>query len=323
MKERGDSGETAARGGLGRRGRYARLLGGAVVTGFWLAMMVSLVRNHLLPARGGGEGRRLDVAGLAEDWRDLEEWMEVCWGGAPIGVAMGSVEALEGGLGFRLVSRASLELSAGPLKKSVRFWAVAKLDGDLLLDSFRVFARAGPGSLDLNGFVWEDRLCLKFWSPTGALRRAYWPLEEPISLLEALRPLAARRIDLEEGATYRVAAFDPIWFGRAGEAKIEVLGRETIEVGGRRVEATRVVTTLAGQRTTSWVGEDRSVLRYEILEGLTLEATDRERVLARHPDFATKPALPQFDVEEFAYNLELIDLSQGSPLESLGRLLGP
>jgi len=297
-----------------------RTVWGVFVVGFWLVMMASLVRTYLLPLRHAPAGETLEAATLADGWQDFEEWMEVRSRDRRLGFTAVSMRKEKQNGGYRVVSRASLDVAA-PAKARIDMTAVAQLNGDFQLDSFWVHVAAPLLALDVSGFVWGERLYVKFVVPNDKARRAYWPLEQPVSLLEALRPLAARKIDLEEGAEYRVRAFDPIWFGGAGEAVIRVGARQAIQVGGQTVDASPVETILAGRRSVAWVDDSRTIVRYEILEGLTFERVGRDAALQARPDFPAEPALPRFEVDEYAQSLELMDLSQGNPLGTLAGIL--
>lgn len=300
-----------------------RILLGVLIVGVWLAMMTSLVRNHLSPPPMATGGEQLNAEVFAEDWSDIEEWMEFRWMGGEAGAAMASVRAMGGDeKGYRLDSRAQLNFAKMP-GAGIHFSAAATLSEDFALDSFVAIFEAAGSKLDARGFVWGERLYFQFSSGLkgGARRSAFWPLDGPISLMESLRPLVARKIDLSQGAVYRIKAFDPVWFGMAGEAVIEVKGQETIELAGESLRATRVETTLAGRKTIAWVDESRSVLRYQMMEGLTLERSEREEVLRRYPQLADEMKIPKFDVMEYTYNPELIDLSQGNPMGTLAGLL--
>ncbi len=246
--------------------------------------------------------------------------MEIVSNGKRAGLAMSSIRAMEHEDAYRSVSRIVLDGGIGAVL-GLRLTAVAKLDKDFNLDRFLVTAFSPVVDIQGSGFVYGDRLYIKFTSDRGKERRAYWPLEGPVSLFEAVRPLAARNIDLTEGASYKVPAFDPIWCGRAGDARIEVGARELIEVGGKEILATRLETTLANNRVVSWIDEDRRAVRYEMLGGVVFERMDKEEALKARPDFAIDPAIPEFNIEKFAHNLELLDLSQGNPMGTLAQIL--
>ncbi|MCX7015981.1 MAG: hypothetical protein NTW86_26070 [Candidatus Sumerlaeota bacterium] len=300
--------------------RIKRYVWGVVVAGFWLAMMGSLVLGHLMPSRKTEPGDALTPSELIRDWKDVEEWMEVLSRGHRIGVACLTVRKEKDGGGFRLDSRSALDLGLPPGAR-VTMAAAALMNSKFELDRFIARIGAAGKLFELSGFALGDRLYLKFSTGGDRTRRAYWPLAGPISFLEAARPLAARRIDLAEGAEYRLEAFDPIWFGGAGEARLKVGATETIDLGGRPVEATRVETTFGGRKAVAWVDADRSIVKYQVSETLTLQRIGRDEAQRVKGDFPAEAAPPRFDIDEYAHNLEMIDLSQGNPFAALAGIL--
>ena len=298
-----------------------RVLWGILVVGFWLAMMGSLLRSHLLPSRKVESGDALTPSELIRDWKDVEEWMEVLSRGKRIGLACLTVRQEKDGGGFRLDSRSALDMGL-PLGARLTMAASALMNPKFELDRFVARIGAAGQALEASGFALEDRLYLNFSAGSNRMRRAYWPLPGPISFLEAARPLAARRMDLVEGAEYHLDAFDPIWFGGAGEARMKVGATETINLGGRPVEATRVETDFGGRKAVAWVDADRSIVKYQVGETLTLQRIGRDEAQrAKGDDFPHEITPPRFDIDEYAHNLEMIDLSQGNPFGALAGIL--
>jgi len=297
-----------------------RFLIGAFVVGFWLIMMGSLVWEQSRLRRQEEKSHEMPTSELGRQWEDVEEWMEIVSQGSRIGVAMSSIRALDYDDAYQSVSRIALDRGIGAVA-GLRITAVAKLDPDFNLDRFSVSVASSVVDIRASGFVYNNALYIKFTSEKGRERGAYWPLKAPVSLFEAVRPLAARNVDLTEGSSFKVSAFDPIWFGRAGDARIEVGERELIEVKGEEILATRLETTLANNKVVSWIDQERRAVRYQMLGGVVFERMAKDEALEARPDFAIDPALPEFDIETFARNLELIDLSQGNPMGTMAQIL--
>lgn len=289
---------------------------GFAILAFWLAMMAILASRHLIPESIGG-GQSLDIEQMTSDWQDVEEWMRISIKDRPVGIAHSAVRKQDGG--YKALSRAKLSLeAAGP--KPVSFQSVAVLNNDFHLSSFWISAVAATVAIDVRAVVWEDNLMIKFDPTPGSLKRGYYPLEQPIILMDSLRPLATEKMELAEGATYRFAAFDPMWSGLAGEAVLRVIGPETITIDGREVQATKLETTLAGQKMEAWVDEDHQVLRYQFLNDIMFDRIARAEALREEPSFASEPPVPTLNMDEFTQNQEPIDLSQQSPMSLLSQI---
>ncbi len=302
-----------------RKRIWIRRLAAAGIALFWAAMVIALARRSSAPMPAADGAEALDSRAIAAQWQDVEEWMSIESNGKPIG-AIHSRLARQSGGEFQLTSRASLRFSA-PDRAGLDLAAIAKLNDRFELSSFSMRADSSPLRLRVYGFVWAERLYLRFATGESNKRMAYYPLEGPVSLMEALRPLAARAVDLEPGKLYRIQAFDPIWFGQAGAAAIEIVGEETIVSLGVPVEATRMEMRLGGRKLTAWIGPDRSLLRYEMMDGLVFERMDAAEALAQFPNLSETPKLARFTADDVAMAVAPIDLSQGNAMGGLTRIL--
>lgn len=293
-----------------------RFLVGLLISVFWVLMMATLAWRHLLPPRISG-GEKLDVGQLTDDWQDVDEWMEVFIGGRPAGLAQASIH--KDSDGFSAVSRARINLQ-GSSAASLKFQSVARLDQDFRLNSFWISALAPPLSLDVRGIVWDAKLLIVLDVSPGSTQRGFYPLEQPIVLMDTLRPLTSQKIDLTPGAVYRFSAFDPLWSGLAGEAVLKVVGPESIELNGEAVGVTKLETTLAGQKVLAWIDADHEVVRYEFMNNVVFQRISRSAGLKMEPSFGQEVEQPHFDVEQFTQSDQVMDLSQQSPMSMISQI---
>lgn len=280
-------------------------------------MMGALAWRHLLPPKVTG-GQTIEAEELTSDWQDVEEWMQILIGGKPAGLALVSVQKIDSGY----KANSSVKLTMAALPKPLQINSVAQLNEEFHLNAFWLTGTASPLSLDVRGIVWDDKLLIKVdTTPGGDPKRGYFPLKQPIVLMDSLRPLAARKMELKDGAVYRFPAFDPIWSGIAGEAVVRVLGTEDIKVGGVERPATKIETTLAGQKVTAWVDETHAVLRYEFANNIVFERISRLEGLQIDPSFERQMDAPRFAIEDFTQGQQLIDLSKQSPMSIASEIL--
>jgi hypothetical protein len=80
---------------------------------------------------------------------------------------------------------------------------------------------------------------------------------------------------LTPGDRYAFEIFDPSSLGQAS-VQLEVVERETLQVGGAEVPAVRVSMGVRGMTQTAWIGAGGDVLRERGILGMRLEKTDRE-----------------------------------------------
>lgn len=304
------------------RPRRAALHAGQVIAvaivAFWLAMMFALVKDSILPRRQAIRTFLVDTSALGEEWVDVDEFYRIVTdqsiagagaaGWRQIGGARVTIERTARPVGFRahFALRLGLRLLQRPLGVTIR--AAVQLDDAFELADFNVRFEGLKARIHLEGSVINDeRILLRFRAGTrgeaAEPRRLVFPISGPISLLDAVRPLALRDRDIQVGDAYMVEVIDPIWQMSHGNLVMTAEGEETIDVGGVQHRAIRMRNEFAGQLTASWVAPDGRLLRREIMpgRGLYMEAAlSSESLLRFHELFDGRLDIERLPEEEFA-----------------------
>ena len=300
-----------------------RLAVSAAITLFWLAMMALLVRNYVLPLRASAAALPLASGQLAGNWRDFEEWMSLRVGEKSDGVSYTLVEQREDGGDFLAANRTWLDLDLLGARHAFRLETVALLDPQFALQCATVVLRIDDTPLQFKTLVTPRRLLYRL-EFEGQVHVGAQPLKGPVSLLEAVRPLVAQRLELAVGRVYRLPVFDSTWSLRQGVAEIRVEALDDIPFQGQMVQAYRVVTQLGPHASTAWVTGVGIVLRREF-SNIVMERVNASWARRRFKGIDAPILEPQVAPEEFeaATGREGSLANEIGPLNLLLRLFGP
>ncbi|MFH0793621.1 MAG: hypothetical protein V2A74_06265 [bacterium] len=299
-----------------------------LITGFWLAMMYSLVKDRIIPQRQAQQLEDVEPAQLTQNWHDYEEWMSIRFQNRSIGYSMTRLERAPNLLWFDLQHKDLLSINAFGLEQRILLQAAARLDEQFALESFIVEVRANPLRYQIAGFVHSGRLYYKVEAAGPPIYR-FIPLPNPISLMEAVRPLLVRDFFIEPGKVYRIPVVDPIWSLERGMMEVEVLGQESMTINDEAMKVFHVESRLGEMKTQSWYASDGTVVRRELYKGVEMVRTTQEDVLrdlgttrwAR--TFVMPIEIPEFNLTEFmreATPSEVID-ENDSALKILERTI--
>jgi len=247
-----------------------RLAVSAAITLFWLAMMALLVRDYVLPLRASADALPLASGQLAGNWRDFEEWMSLRVGEKSDGVSYTLVEQREDGGDFLAANRTWLDLDLLGARHAFRLETVALLDPQFALQCATVVLRIDDTPLQFKTLVTPRRLLYRL-EFEGQVHVGAQPLKGPVSLLEAVRPLVAQRLELAVGRVYRLPVFDSTWSLRQGVAEIRVEALDDIPFQGQMVQAYRVVTQLGPHRAAARVQQHRHGTRQCVVGAQALQ----------------------------------------------------
>ena len=309
------------------RRNVRRIVAGSVITLFWVIMMLTLVRDHILPQRRAQELAAMSVspATLVENWRDVEEFMIVRFNERPIGGGLTRITRDEkSGTGFVADIRIALNLDLLGTARRVHINGSAWLDADFSLSRFQIEANLAPLAMSVAGMEMNDELLVEARQGDAPPSRARYTLGRSISLLDAVRPLAMRSFRVEPGASISVPVVDPVWSMELGMVEISVLRRETIRMADGPREAFRVQTRLNDFASTSWVDADGATLRRQLAGGFVLDRADSATVERVIPGI-DKPMSPaHVNPADFAgvrpQPIQRISDARSSPLSILGAL---
>jgi len=248
-----------------------RRLYGPLITVLWLGMMYSLVRDAILPQTQAMRTTEVDLTTLATGWKDVDEYYRLVNDGKNVGGARITIaETTTFPLGYR--SDFALSLTLNWFGKDLAFVinAAIQLDREFKMTDFHAQLRSGPVVAQLQGSMAPDhRLLMRVrigdTTLSGQASEMAIQLEQPLSLLEGIRPLLLRNREMVVGEAYALPVIDPIWQMERGVIRMTVEEKEPIEVGGTYFQAYRIRNEFAGQQTYSWVTDDGRVIRRQLL----------------------------------------------------------
>lgn len=210
-----------------------------------------------------------------DDWPYREYWQGVVFNGEKIGFSRLSIEPL-GADRYRLRSEAAFRLRFLGIDKRVNLQAADEVDGELRLLRFVHDYELDGHRLHLDGRVEGETLHVAITSAGNTTTERY-PLPgvvHPASAI-ALYPV---RYGLGLGAHYRYLVYDGQTQSLAEvEQRVEAYERSELFTGA----AYRIVTTLHGQRTRTWMDARGRPLLEMALNGVLISALEDEGVARR------------------------------------------
>jgi len=279
---------------------------------FWLAMMGLLVRDYVAQRRKPYDLPELSPERLTEQWRDFEEWMTLKIGRRSEGVSYTTIRRLAARAGYLACNRTWLELDILG-RHTFRLQTVALLDSAFYLRRAFADVRLDESQMHFTALVTRAQLLYR-WQYEEQTRVGFQNLERPISLLEAVRPLVGRHLDLKVGTVRRVPVLDSTWSLHEGWAEVRVEARERIPLGGKTVEAYRLAIQLGRFTSTIWVNEQGEALRRQFAN-ITMERVEPQEARERFPGIDAPVETPSVKVSDF-------QLPEGEST-SLGENVGP
>jgi hypothetical protein len=296
------------------------------IVAFWLAMMFSLVRNEILPIRRAmpDDASAFSPRQIARKWRDYSEYMLVTYGGVEVGAASTSItRELEEPARYTVDTRFDVSLGMLAAARHVSLIARAELDDNFELSRFHIRCDLVATKIAVTGMVSEEVLYVET-EQGGRIKRTRFALDRAISLLDAVRPIAARNLDVVPGRTVRVPVVDPVWSMDVGTLEVRIGDIEKITVGGAGVDAYRVESRLNDFVSTAWVDATGRTLRRQLAGQLALERTTPARAFQAGTALVDTLTMPDINPADFA-NIRTEPLSRfassgASPFSILGSL---
>ena len=270
-----------------------------IIVGFWLVMMFTLVKDHILMSAN------MEPVNLTTEWRDQEEWMQLFYKGLPIGAIHTSIIRETPDSGYILRTRLLVRINLLGLKNDIQLVAGAIMDKAFILQKFLAQFNMNEKKWTVKGLVDEKTLYYMIDDGTGKIVSAA-ELQRPPSMLEAVRSTIGKNISLEVGKVYKIPAFDPIWGGGGGIIRVKVAAKEKISpsVNETPVEAYRIETTFNNMTTVSWVNESGETLMRQIFPDLFMRNAEPDAIKKKYDDFAEPIPTPgPMNLEDFSGEL--------------------
>lgn len=311
---------------------HRHLISAAIVL-FWLAMMTSLVRDRILPERRQAAASLMDPEALAINWYPVREWNwirqnERIIGGAALTVDQNDIAADQtpGANGYTVLQNALLSLPLlGMEGRQVALQMRLALNPAFTVDRFAIRLETGGLAMRGVGFIDHEALYYRLDLPDAPAQYGYFPMRHPPSLLSTVQPLLSRHFRLEVGDRHSVDVLDPVWDMTQGRAEVLVAAEERILHEGEERKVYRLETRFGGIVRSSWVSEDNRVLRRELFQGLTMEASSKKDLVRRFPALNDTIQIPEIDREQLKNRARQAGTPQLPPgvLGSVGQFLEP
>lgn len=311
--------------------RRSFLLGSMVLLA-WITTMLMIYKDRTaqvaLDTGSFSDGDFFSSVTPAEKWQDLEDYMLVIQADKPNGAGriVGAAETT-----LRLNERPTststyraefhLEAKLSALLPVVIVKGTAQIDKSAHLTSF--FAAADISRLKLTGqgVVDADTLYIKTFNgnENKYLRKS---LTGPVSLGEVLQPVIGRRLNIRAGEKMSTPVVDPLTGRNLGIMTLQVKDQESITLDGKPTPAFRVTSDLAGVQTEMWVDQDGNTLRRNLINGLRMDRTTKQKAYEVARSLAEPVKPPALDVSEFPAVSGDADDAAPPPESPMGSLLG-
>lgn len=141
-------------------------------------------------------------------------------------------------------------------------------------------------------------------------------------MAEALRPTLGRRMKIQTGEKMSAPILDPLTGRNRGTLTIEIGEKDTLTLDGQQVEGYKVVSSVGDIKTTMWVDDAGQTIRRQLVGGLSMERTTRDKALAHAPSLEQPVEIPQLDPADFKGipTVREGDAQSGSSAGGLGML---
>jgi hypothetical protein len=179
--------------------------------------------------------------------------------------------------GYELEEDVVMRINTMGMVQSIAMRTRADLHSDLALDRFEFDLRSGGFRFTAQGAAAGEVLRI-LTETAGHQRRMDMPIRGKVYLTATLMDRLQGE-SLVPGDRYTFEVFDPATMAPTA-ATAEIIGRESIQIAGESVPATRISMSLRGMTQTAWIGESGELLRERGLLGLRLEKTSSAEALS-------------------------------------------
>ncbi|HPB31739.1 MAG TPA: hypothetical protein PLB62_09820 [Candidatus Sumerlaeota bacterium] len=273
----------------------SRIIGILIVL-FWLGMMLSLFRDSLPFGLCGRPARDLSPQALADNWQDQTEWMRIFHNGVPVGAMKSEVlRVSESEESYMLSVRILFDIRIAfiPIARNISLTAASRLDPLFTLEDFDVHFKMARTHFNIQGHAIPEGIRYRVLQGASSAAGEI-PMDTPPSLLDAVQGVMGSRLTLRKGAAWRIPVYDPIWNRSGGEARVAVIGKESIVLNHVTLDAWRIETTLNSMVSVTWVDDDGRVLMRSPMSGILMQRAEPADIMSQYPIF--KEPLPRYQV---------------------------
>jgi hypothetical protein len=248
---------------------------------FWIiGAMAAAAFVVLLSARMDGFQRFLQATRSMSDHGGpsvaaRDSWMSIFQNHRRIGYAHRRL--VPNSAGYELEEKVVMRVNTMGMVQDVSTHTRAELHADLSLDRFEFEIRSGVFRFYARGAAAGGKIGIQ--TETAGHRRTFdVPIGRKVYLTAALLD-RLKNEPLSSGDRYTFDVFDPASMALVA-VTAEVVGRESLQVAGASVPATRISMALRGMTQTAWIGADGELLRERGMLGMRLEKAAPEEALS-------------------------------------------
>ncbi|MDX1708521.1 MAG: transglutaminase-like domain-containing protein [Desulfobacterales bacterium] len=178
--------------------------------------------------------------------------------------------------GYRLTETVHMRINTMGMIQNISLNTKSRLNPDFTLQELDFEISSGRFRFSVQGAVNGKNLQVTTES-AGAKRKLDIPLSDKLYLMNGIIDAVAAT-DLKAGDKYAFKIFDPASMGQV-DVIVEVIGPESIEVGGLNQQATKISLNFKGVSQLAWIGKDGDIIQEKGLLGIRLIKTDRKDAL--------------------------------------------
>lgn len=269
-----------------------------------------------LYVRERGERVAVRKLGISPDlltvtWFDYSQYMWVERNGERVGAYVRKVEYIKPERRYEMVSRMKIDFAVAG--RSVPVWldTYADMNDRFELTTLQAEIAVAGQKLEAEAFVEGDTLYYRFAGPPilieGGEQGAAMKLDEPVIMVDAIRPVVTRSDKLYVGKSWTTLASDPLSGRFEVPVRVEVEGIDPVEYEGETREAFRVSETVGGTAATAgenvttltWYDSEGYPLRMENKQtGLVMLQTKPENLATGYPELLVDEQFDEIDREK-------------------------
>ncbi len=208
------------------------------------------------------------------DLPDKESWMNISQNGQKIGYSHRHFSKTE--KGHHLSESVFLQINTMGIVQGMTIKTDGNLNPDMTLSSFDFDIRSSLFRFQAHGVVSGNQVTL-YTEVSGSEKKTVLTLKDAPHLANGILE-SAHIVDMKEGETRSINAFDPATMGQR-PVKLTMLGDDVITIMGQERKARKISVDFMGARQFAWLGEGGDILKEQGILGIALEQVTKSQAL--------------------------------------------
>ncbi len=228
---------------------------------------------------------------------ERDTWMNIFQNDRKIGYSHSRFSAET--TGYQLTETVHMRINTMGMIQNISLNTESRLNPDFTLQALDFEISSGRFSFTVQGALDGNTLQLTTES-AGARRRLDIAVKDKLYLMNSVMDAVAAT-DLRSGDKYAFNIFDPASMGQV-PVIVDVIGPESVDVGGANQSATKVALHFKGVSQLAWIGNSGDIIKEKGLLGISLIKTDRKDAL---DGLAIRPSQDLTEIASVAANIRL------------------